>query len=121
MQKLILLAALLVGAASAAPLPHPPLCPVIVYRDYTFAVGYFAAPSLTPSCPPHSVGRLRKSSTQNLKSQGTAYQPIKPRDGAWNVTPYGDDVPRSEKLVYYFSTWEWQTYDGKRWLPAEVR
>ena len=113
------LAALLLGAASAV--PAPPLCKVVVYRDYTFAVGYYAVPTLAPGCPAHSTGRLRKSSTLNLKEQGAAYQPIKLQSGAWNVTANGDDVPRSERTVYFFSTWEWQTYDGHHWLPAEVR
>ena len=115
------LAALLLGVTAAAPLPKPPLCPVVIYRDYSFAVGYYAVPALAPTCPLGSTGRLRKSSTLSLKSQGAKYQPIKPDAGAWNVTFSGDTVPRAEKFVYWFSTWEWQTYDGTHWMPVEVR
>ena len=118
------LAALLTGAASAAPLPPtpaPPLCRVVVYRDYVFAFGYYAVPNLAPECPPGSTGRLRKSSTLNTKAQGAAFQPIRPDHGAWTVTNSGDDVPNSEQLMYRFSTWEWQYFTGKTWQPAEVR
>ncbi len=121
--KHVLLAALTLGAASAAAAssPSPPLCRVVIYRDYVFAFGYYAVPNLAPECPPGSTGRLRKSSTLNTKAQGAAFQPIRPDHGAWTVSSSGDDVPNSEQLMYRFSTWEWQYFTGKTWQPAEVR
>jgi hypothetical protein len=122
--RLPLLAALLIGAAAAAPLPRsmpPPLCRVVVYRDYDFALGTYWTPRLAPGCPPDGIGRLRKSSTLNTKAQGAAFQPIRPAHGAWTVTSSGDDVPNSEQTSYFWSTWEWQDYEKTGWQKAETR
>ncbi|GGR19002.1 hypothetical protein GCM10008957_34590 [Deinococcus ruber] len=117
-------AGMLLAGASPVPRPPPPIyCPVVMYQDYYFALSYYVVPALSPDCPPGGVGRLRKSSTLNQKAQGAHYQPIRPQSGAWTVTVFGDDVPRSERFTNVFSTWEWQYVeaDGKHWHTADVR
>ena len=119
--NLTLAALILVAAGSLAPAASvPPLCRVVIYTDYNAGVGYYAVPQLAPECPGNAVGRLRKSSTLNTRQQGARFQPIRPVTGAWTITFFGDDVPNSEQFVYWFSSWEWQWYDGKRWTPAAV-
>lgn len=121
--RTLMLAALTLGAAGSlapAAVPAPLLCRVVIYTDYNAGVGYYAVPQLAPECPENAIGRLRKSSTINTRARGAKFQPIHPVTGAWTVTFFGDDVPNSEQFVYWFTSWEWQWSDGKRWIPAEV-
>lgn len=114
---LLLLAAPSLATAAISP---PVYCRIVIYTDYNAGVGFFAVPQLAPECDRAAIGRLRKSSTLNTKARGAKFQPVRPVVGAWTVTYLGDDVPNSEQFMYWFSSWEWQWYDGKKWLPVEV-
>ena len=111
------LAALLIGAASAAPLP-PYYCPVTVYPDFNYVVGYFASVRLSPGCPLDAYALVRKSSTLNTHLKGNPVQPVKPIKGGWLVRQTYDDIPNSEQFMFISSTWVWQWYDGTKWQPA---
>jgi hypothetical protein len=114
------LAALLIGAASAAPLPPPPTnCAVVVLRDYELGWAYYAQVRLVPECPEGGSARVRKTSTMSTKVNGNPYQPIRPETGAWNVTRQGDNIPNSMQFTLY--NWAWQYSDGQHWIFAETR
>lgn len=109
----------LLPAAAAPVLPAP--CRVVVYRNYDFVFGYSVALRLAPGCAAGGVGRVRKSSTMNVKSAGAGYQPVRPLKGAWTVTADGSSVPASELTIYSWSTWEFQDYWSGQWRRAELR
>ena len=114
------LAALMVGAASAAPLPPiPNNCAVVVLRDYELGWAYYAQVRLVPECPEGGSARVRKTSTLSTKVNGNPYQPIRPEVGAWTVTRHGDNIPNSMQFTLY--NWAWQYSDGKNWIFAETR
>jgi hypothetical protein len=119
------LAALVLGAASAAPLPTvlppppPTNCPVVVLRDYELGWAYYAQVRLVPECPEGGSARVRKTSTLSTKVNGNPYQPIRPETGAWNVTRQGDNIPNSMQFTLY--NWAWEYSDGKHWIFAETR
>ncbi|WP_407572155.1 hypothetical protein [Deinococcus altitudinis] len=112
------LAALLLGAVSAVPLPKSPLsyCAATVTRDYTLGITYLAIINRADTCAARQVTRLRKVSTLNL---GARYAPIKPLTGAWTVTTIGSSVPASELWTLY--SWRWQWWDGAGWVFSEER
>jgi hypothetical protein len=114
------LAALLIGAASAAPSP-PALntCPVVVLRDYELGWAYYAQIRLASDCPEGGSARVRKSSTLSTKVDRHAYQPIRPETGAWTVNRQGDNIPNSMQFTLY--NWVWQFWNGKTWVEAVTR
>ncbi len=121
--KPILLAALLFGAASAAPADAPTTghyCRLVVYKDYQMGFGYYAQLALAPECTPGQVARIRRSSTLNVIRNGARYQPIDPATGAWEVSATGDNVPNGKQFTYTWSTWVWQYWNEGRHQWSQV-
>ena len=116
--------ALVLAAGTLTSLPQassaPPLCHVIILRDYDLAFGYYAVPRLAPSCSAGAVGHLRKSSTLNMHRKGDPVQPVIPLKGYWTVTATGEDVPTDQQFTSGFSSWEWQDSVGGVWRKARV-
>ena len=113
------LAALLTGAASAAPLPLSSYyCPVVVYPDFSYVFGHYDTLRLAPGCPADAYALVRKSSTLNTHLNGNPVQPVRPEKGGWLVKANYDDVPNNEQFTSFYSTWTWQYYDGHVWKTA---
>ena len=117
------LAALMIGAASAAVTDAPTpshYCRLVVYKDYEMGFAYYAQLALAPECTPGQVARVRRSSTLNVIRNGARYQPIDPANGAWEVTATGDNVPNGKQFTYTWSTWDWEYWTEKppRWNTA---
>ncbi|GAA4013199.1 hypothetical protein GCM10022631_26130 [Deinococcus rubellus] len=68
---------------------------------------------VSPSCPAITVLRVRKSSTLNVKSKGTPYQPIKLLAGAWEIGKTRNTVPTAE--LWTSLTWRWEQFDPERY------
>ena len=109
--------ALLLSTVSALA-TSPYYCPVTIYPDFNYVVGYYSVVRLAPGCPPNGYAIVRKSSTLNTHAKGDPVQPVKPLKGGWLVTGTYDDVPNSEQFTNYYSTWTWQYYDGQKWKAA---
>ena len=112
------LAALLLGAASAAPSHY---CRLVVYKDYQMGFAYYVQLARAPECQPGQVARIRRSSTINVVRNGAPYQPIDPPTGAWEVSEFGDNVPNGKQFTYTWSTWDWEYWNEGRhqWVKAE--
>jgi hypothetical protein len=108
---------LLLAAALPAPVPAVTYCPVVVYQDYDLlGLTYYAQFVRDSSCKPEDVSRIRKTSTINTVKAGAKYQPIMPETGAWQISDYGSTVPAKAHWTLY--TWEWQYFNGKKWIMA---
>lgn len=113
MRHLLLVAALALCASAAA---TPTYCRALAIPDNVLPWAYRPVIRLAPGCPPGGFARVRKSSTLNVRHEGSPYQPIRPEVGAWNVTQNGSTIPTSE--LWTLITWRWEWWDGTRWRPA---